>query len=304
MRRSIVSIAMLIALASATSGVALSHEAQRPAQIRTGSCASTGDVVARLDDLAVPTGASIGSGSALGVESSSTSVDLALSSLLADEHSIVIGHAADDADALLACGDVGGVAGGPDGALAVGLAPVGASTFSGIGILREEPGGGTTVEVYISELRSDHATGGTATLQVDRAGGAGDFGTPGEPRDIALAMTDSLRFFPDTIVVRQGETVRFLLDNPTDVTHDFTLGDLEAQMHHHEEMAAGGGHDHTHGSASGGIPAPVMLEPGASVDVVATFNEAGVVLMGCHVPGHWEAGMQGTIIVEPMDPAG
>ncbi|MEA2026476.1 MAG: plastocyanin/azurin family copper-binding protein [Chloroflexota bacterium] len=43
----------------------------------------------------------------------------------------------------------------------------------------------------------------------------------------------------------------------------------------------------------------MSLEPGVSVEVVATFDEAGEMLIGCHVPGHWEAGMRGTITVLP-----
>jgi uncharacterized cupredoxin-like copper-binding protein len=122
------------------------------------------------------------------------------------------------------------------------------------------------------------------------------FGTVEAPRSVTISMPDDLRFEPGTIVVAKGETIRFLLDNPTATPHDFTLGDLEAQEHHADEMAAGMGHGHD-GEPEGGLPSAVSLEPGESTEVLATFDEAGEILVGCHVPGHWEAGMRGALSV-------
>lgn len=47
----------------------------------------------------------------------------------------------------------------------------------------------------------------------------------------------------------------------------------------------------------GGIPAPVTIEPGETVSVLARLDEPGETLYGCHQPGHWEVGMVGTITV-------
>ena len=129
---------------------------------------------------------------------------------------------------------------------------------------------------------------------------AGVLGTEAAPRDIVVTMTDTLRFDPGTIAVHEGETIRFLLENPTVAPHDFTLGDMDAQMHHHEEMSAGMGHGHG-GEGANGMPGAVSLMPGESTEVIATFDEPGEVLIGCHVPGHWEAGMQGALLVMPGD---
>jgi uncharacterized cupredoxin-like copper-binding protein len=162
--------------------------------------------------------------------------------------------------------------------------------------------------------------GGGIVSPVTAAEDAIGTGTEEAPRDIAITMTDQLRFDPEEIVVMAGETVRFVLDNPTGAAHDFTLGDLEAQELHNAQMAAGMTHDDDadhddemadddadhddemaddgHGEAGeGGLPAPVTIAPGESVTVLATFEEPGEVLIGCHQPGHWEAGMRGTITV-------
>jgi uncharacterized cupredoxin-like copper-binding protein len=169
----------------------------------------------------------------------------------------------------------------------------------------------------------------TATLVVGAAGlGSGavladeELGTAEHPRQVAISMTDALRFDPDLIEVTAGETIEFVLTNPTSVAHDFTVGDLEAQEAHEAQMAAGMDHDedmdmadddadhdedmdmadddadHAHGEASApGLPAPVSVEPGETVSVLGTFAEPGDVLIGCHEPGHWAAGMKGLIRV-------
>jgi uncharacterized cupredoxin-like copper-binding protein len=151
--------------------------------------------------------------------------------------------------------------------------------------------------------------GGGIVSPVTAAEDAIGTGTEEAPRDIVITMTDQLRFDPEEIVVMAGETVRFVLDNPTAAAHDFTLGDLEAQELHNAQMAAGMTHDDDadhddemaddgHDEAGeGGLPAPVTIAPGESVTVLATFEEPGEVLIGCHQPGHWEAGMRGTITV-------
>lgn len=132
----------------------------------------------------------------------------------------------------------------------------------------------------------------------DASAPVGAPGIPEAPRDVAISMTDDLRFDPSTIVVSEGETIRFLLDNPTAAPHDFLIGDADEQAHHAEEMTGGMGHDDSVVEA-GGLPGAVTLEPGESAEVIATFDEAGDLLIGCHVPGHWEAGMRGAIAVLP-----
>jgi uncharacterized cupredoxin-like copper-binding protein len=160
------------------------------------------------------------------------------------------------------------------------------------------------------------ATGGIAS-SVAAAEDTAPMGTEEAPRDIVITMTDALRFDPEEIGVMAGETVRFVLENPTAAAHDFTLGDLESQELHNAQMAAGMTHDEETGeddadhdeemamddadhdeAGEGGLPAPVTIQPGETVTVLATFDVPGEVLIGCHQPGHWEAGMRGTITID------
>jgi uncharacterized cupredoxin-like copper-binding protein len=41
----------------------------------------------------------------------------------------------------------------------------------------------------------------------------------------------------------------------------------------------------------------VSVEPGQTQTLELTFARAGTLEVGCHVPGHWDAGMRGTITV-------
>ena len=83
-------------------------------------------------------------------------------------------------------------------------------------------------------------------LPVAVAHGQGDVGTgtDEQPREIAVTMTDALRFDPSEMTVAAGEVVRFVLTNPTAAAHDFVIGDLETQEEHGAQMAAGMMHMH------------------------------------------------------------
>jgi uncharacterized cupredoxin-like copper-binding protein len=57
-------------------------------------------------------------------------------------------------------------------------------------------------------------------------------------------------------------------------------------------------HTHMHMPMdAGGLSVP----PGKTRRLTWTFDEPGIVLYGCHVLGHWAAGMRGTIVVLAPD---
>ena len=121
-------------------------------------------------------------------------------------------------------------------------------------------------------------------------------GVPGdEPRTIDVAMTD-MAFSPNEIDVAAGETVTFVFRNDGAVRHEAVFGDLAEQEAHHAGMAEmGGSHD---AMDMGSTPHEQMtelhsvgVEPGESVEMTHTFDIAST-MIGCHEPGHWEAGMK------------
>jgi uncharacterized cupredoxin-like copper-binding protein len=76
---------------------------------------------------------------------------------------------------------------------------------------------------------------------------------------------------------------------------NFTLGDEATQEAHAAEMADMG----PMGGMDGvGDPNAMTVEPGETKDLTWTFAEpSGDLLIGCHIPGHFEAGMVAQVTV-------
>ena len=111
---------------------------------------------------------------------------------------------------------------------------------------------------------------------------------PSGVRSVEIQAVDSLRFEPDEVSVDAGETIRFVLVNTGGEDHEFVLGDESLQESHEMDGHEGHGDD---------ALAAVDLSPGSTVEVTVTFDEPGSLLYGCHVQGHYEAGMVGTVTV-------
>lgn len=126
------------------------------------------------------------------------------------------------------------------------------------------------------------------------SGGAASFafGEPGSAsaatRTIEIVTSDPYRFAPAAFEVESGETVTFVVTNEGEQEHEFVLGDVAYQESHGEEMAAGEAHHDANG---------VTIAPGDTEELTWTFPEQGQVLFGCHVAGHYDAGMVGAISV-------
>jgi uncharacterized cupredoxin-like copper-binding protein len=112
-----------------------------------------------------------------------------------------------------------------------------------------------------------------------------------EARDVHLSMVDNA-YSPSTVDVEEGETVRFVFHNDGSVRHDAVIGDAATQdMHEQEVRAAGEGAQAADAMSHGPVPA-ITIEPGQTGELVHTFDEAGRMFVGCHEPGHYDAGMQ------------
>ena len=118
---------------------------------------------------------------------------------------------------------------------------------------------------------------------------------------VRVVMNDRFRYRPNAIVVWAGRRVTFAVTNAGKIPHEFTLGDRATQLDHEHQrqlMPAMGGHVHTHGASGGGT---LTVPPCETRRLTWTFDEPGLVLYGCHVLGHWAAGMKGTIVVLAPD---
>jgi len=106
--------------------------------------------------------------------------------------------------------------------------------------------------------------------------------------EIAVTMTDTMRFEPGNIALGVGATVTFVVTNVGLLPHEFFVGDADEQTHHAAEMAEGSGHAHDD---------TLRLDAGETGRVTMTFDLAETLVIGCHEPGHYEAGMVGSIDV-------
>lgn len=114
------------------------------------------------------------------------------------------------------------------------------------------------------------------------------FGRQGDPakarRTIAIGMGDDMRYTPAEISVKQGETVRLVIRNKGKLLHELVLGTPEQLRKHAEVMRQ--------------HPAMVHVKPGKQGEVVWQFTQPGEFQYGCLLPGHFEAGMVGKVIVK------
>ncbi|WP_135468478.1 cupredoxin domain-containing protein [Crenalkalicoccus roseus] len=155
------------------------------------------------------------------------------------------------------------------------------------------------------------------------------FGDRGRPQDARRTITVVMRdnsFEPQTIRVRAGETVRFVVRNEGALLHEFNLGTREMHRRHQREMqtmfehgmmtatsigpvpaqggshAGGphaGGHQVGHGQHMAQMhhndPNSLLLEPGQSGELVWKFTRAVELEFACNIPGHYESGMVGWV---------
>jgi uncharacterized cupredoxin-like copper-binding protein len=109
-------------------------------------------------------------------------------------------------------------------------------------------------------------------------------------RTIAIEMTDAMRFTPDKLAVKRGETIRFVVTNSGKIKHEFNLGTQADLNAHYELMKKFPGMEHDE-------PNQISLEPGKTGEVIWQFTKAGKVSFACLHVGHYEAGMKGTVMV-------
>lgn len=123
---------------------------------------------------------------------------------------------------------------------------------------------------------------------------AADLGRPASisaaTRTVEVAMGDSMRFKPERIETRQGETIRFVVRNQGQVKHEFVLGTPAELKKHAALMAKFPQMEHDD-------PNAMSVEPGKTAEFAWTFAKTGNFDFACLVPGHFEAGMKGRIIV-------
>ena len=109
-------------------------------------------------------------------------------------------------------------------------------------------------------------------------------------RTVRIAMLDTMRFTPDVLHVKLGETVRLVHRNRGQVMHEFVLGTRQELEEHAALMLKFPDMEHDE-------PYMAHVAPGKTGEIVWEFNRAGTFEFACLIPGHYQAGMVGRVIV-------
>jgi len=137
-----------------------------------------------------------------------------------------------------------------------------------------------------------HLTNEKKTISTDVT----PWGQQGDPkkvtRTINIRMTDNMRFKPDAIEIKAGETIKFVVKNNGKLMHEMVIGTKDELEKHAEMMKKHPNMEHDE---------PYMAHVAASqkASMVWNFSKPGLFKFACLIAGHFEAGMQGTIRVMP-----
>ena len=109
-------------------------------------------------------------------------------------------------------------------------------------------------------------------------------------RTVEFRMTDNMRFTPDKIEVKQGETVKLIIKNSGAVMHEFVLGTKKELEEHAALMLKFPNMEHDE-------PYMAHVPAGKTAEIIWTFNRTGDFDFACLIAGHYQAGMVGKITV-------
>ena len=135
-----------------------------------------------------------------------------------------------------------------------------------------------------------HAKKATTAVKKEQT----DWGIAGDAkaakRTIRIKMSDTMRFSPEKIEVRQGETVKLVMKNDGKLMHELVIGTQKVLDEHAALMMKFPNMEHDE-------PYMAHVSPGKTETIVWQFSKAGEFHFGCLLPGHFEAGMVGKINV-------
>jgi uncharacterized cupredoxin-like copper-binding protein len=109
-------------------------------------------------------------------------------------------------------------------------------------------------------------------------------------RTIKVELSDQMRFSPDVIEVNKGDVIKFEHTNTGQIMHEFVLGTADSLAQHAEMMKKFPGMEHSE-------PYMAHVPPGETKSIIWKFSRAGEFAFGCLIPGHFDAGMKGVVLV-------
>ena len=140
-------------------------------------------------------------------------------------------------------------------------------------------------------------------------------GEKGDIKDVTKVVTVKMfdnYYEPNEIIVKKGETVKFVVKNMGELVHELNIATKEMHKEHQPEMVKMVEHEilladkidrnkmkemakmdhamaHKHANS-------VLLEPSDTGEIIWKFSTSAELEIACNVPGHYEAGMVAKII--------
>ncbi|WP_249690160.1 cupredoxin family protein [Stappia sp. WLB 29] len=123
-------------------------------------------------------------------------------------------------------------------------------------------------------------------------------GKPGKAADVSRTIEVTMKesddgrmlFEPSRLEFKTGETIRFAIANAGEIDHEFVLDDQKGVMEHKELMERFPDMEHDD-------PNSVRLAPGETGEIIWTFANGGSFEFACLIPGHYDSGMRGDLVV-------
>jgi uncharacterized cupredoxin-like copper-binding protein len=129
-------------------------------------------------------------------------------------------------------------------------------------------------------------------------GHSSEVGRPGDPkkakRTIEIGMHEGdgkMSYNHAEIRIKRGETVRFLVKNHGELDHELIIDTVAGNAKHKIEMEKNPDMEHDD-------PNAIRVKPKQDGTLVWQFTKKGIFEYACLIPGHYEAGMKGRIIVD------
>jgi uncharacterized cupredoxin-like copper-binding protein len=125
-------------------------------------------------------------------------------------------------------------------------------------------------------------------------------GEPGNPKrpvartvEVTMRETDDAKmlFVPDRVMVKRGEQVKFVIRNAGKVEHEFMLDSVANNAKHKVQMEKNPDMEHDD-------PNGRRLGLNESAEILWRFTKPGNFEFACLIPGHYESGMKGIVVVE------
>lgn len=123
------------------------------------------------------------------------------------------------------------------------------------------------------------------------AGEAGHRENASRTVEVRMLEADGRMLFePAELTIRRGDTVRFVVSNAGLLDHEMVIDTPEGNQRHKAAMERNPDMEHAD-------PNAVKVEPSKTGEIVWRFTNAGTFEYACLIPGHYQAGMHGRIVV-------